>query len=385
MRKIKVGIIGTGFIGPAHIEALRRLGFVEVVAIADVNQEVAKQKAELLNVEKYYGDYKELLKDPEIESVHVCTPNYLHYKIAKDALLANKHVICEKPLAMNSSEADELIRIAKEKKLVNAVHFNLRFYPLMHHAKKMIEEGELGQIFAVNGSYQQDWLFYDTDFNWRLLPEFSGDSRAVADIGSHWLDLIEFVTGIKVNEVCADFATFYPIRKKPLKPVETYAGKLLSPEDYEEVKIETEDYATVLLKFNNGAHGSMTVNQVAAGRKNRLYFEIYGSKKSISWDSERPNELWIGRRDGTNEILMKDPSLLNPYAREITSFPGGHNEGFPDTSKQMFKKVYEYILQDGHLKGETPDFPTFEDGRRELFLCEQIVKSAKENKWVVIE
>jgi len=385
MRKIKVGIIGTGFIGPAHIEALRRLGYVDVVALADINEEVAKQKAELLNVEKYFGDYKKLLDDEEIMVVHVCTPNYLHYKISKEALLKGKHVICEKPLAMNSIEGKELVEIAKKKNLVNVVHFNLRFYPLMHHLKKMIERGELGKIFAINGSYQQDWLMYETDFNWRLMPEYSGISRAVADIGSHWLDLIEFVTGLKVVEVFADFATFHPIRKKPLKPVETYAGKLMKSDDYEDIEIKTEDYATVLLRFDNGAHGSMTVNQVAAGRTNRLYFEIYGSKKGVSWNSERPNELWIGRRDGSNEILMKDPSLLDPYAREIISYPGGHNEGFPDTIKQLFGKVYKYILREGHKKGEAPDFPTFEDGQRELQICEAIVKSAKSNSWVYID
>lgn len=381
MEKIKVGIIGTGFIGPAHIEALRRLGNIDIIALADINEEVAKQKAEVLNIKGYYGNYKDLLNNKQIDIVHVCTPNYLHYTISKEALLAGKHVVCEKPLAMNSSEAGDLIKIAKSKNLVNAVHFNLRFYPLMHQAKSMVENGELGRILAVNGSYQQDWLFYETDFNWRLQPEFSGDSRAVADIGSHWLDLIEYITGIKVAQVCADFATFHPVRKKPLKPVETYSGKLLTPEDYADIKINTEDYATVLLRLDSGAHGSMTVNQVAAGRKNRLYFELYGSRKAIGWDSERPNELWIGRRDGNNETIMKDPSLLYQYARDIVSFPGGHNEGFPDTSKQMFKKLYKYISDEGYLKGLEPDFPTFEAGQRELILCEQIVNSAKTGKW----
>jgi len=381
MRKIKTGVIGTGFIGPAHVEALRRLGYVDVVALADIDAGVAAQKAKMLSIGKSFGDYRNLLKDPEIEIVHICTPNNLHYIMSKEAMEAGKHVVCEKPLAMNSTEAEELIKIARGKNLVNAVHFNIRFYPLMHQAKKMVENGELGKILAVNGSYQQDWLFYETDYNWRLQPEFSGDSRAVADIGSHWLDLVEFITGIKVNEVCADFATFHPTRKKPLKPVETYAGKILSPEDYADIEINTEDYATVLLRFDNGAHGSMTVNQVAAGRKNRLYFEIYGSRKAIGWDSEKPNELWIGRRDGNNEVLMKDPSLMHQYAREIISFPGGHNEGFPDTSKQMFGKLYKYIAEEGYKKGEAADFPTFEAGCRELLLCENIVKSAREDKW----
>lgn len=382
MDKVKVGIIGTGFIGPAHIEALRRLGFVEIAALADSNEAVAKQKAEVLHVDKYYGDYMNLLADKEIDAVHICTPNHLHYRMAKAALLAGKHVVCEKPLAVNMEQANELLEIAREKQLVNAVHFNLRFYPLMHQVKKMVENNDLGQILAVNGSYQQDWLFYETDFNWRLQPEFSGDSRAIADIGSHWLDLVEFITGIQVNEVCADFATFHPVRRKPLKPLETYANKVLDANDYEDIPIHTEDYATVLLRFNNGAHGAMTVNQVAAGRKNRLYFEICGSKKSIAWNSERPNELWIGRRDGNNEIMMKDPSLVDDYAREIMDFPGGHNEGFPDTSKQMFKKVYIYILEASHLKNEKPDFATFKTGQRELMLCEKIVKSAHERSWI---
>jgi len=384
MNKIKAGIIGTGFIGKAHIESLRRLGYVEVVAFSYHNAELAQQKAKLLSIDKAYGDYHDLLKDSEIEVVHICTPNNLHYTIAKEALEAGKHVICEKPLAMNSSEAEDLIKIARQKNLVNAVHFNIRFYPLIHQAKAMVGKGDLGTILAVNGSYQQDWLFHETDYNWRLEPEFSGNSRAVADIGSHWLDLVEFITKIKINQVCADFAIFHPVRKKPLnlKSVETYAGKILSPKDYADVTINTEDYASILLRFDNGAHGSLTVNQVAAGRKNRVYFEIYGSNKAISWNSEIPNELWVGRRDGNNEIIMKDPSLVDDYAREIISFPGGHNEGFPDTSKQMFEKVYKYIAGKGYLNGEVPEFPTFEAGYRELVLCENIFKSSKENRWV---
>lgn len=193
---------------------------------------------------------------------------------------------------------------------MNAVHFNIRFYPLVHQARAMVEQGDLGKILAVNGSYQQDWLFYETDYNWRLEPQYSGDSRAVADVGSHWLDAVEYITACSVQEVCADFATFYPIRKKPLKPLETYSGKLLSAEDYGDVEINTEDYATVLLHFDNGAHGSLTVNQVAAGRKNRLYFEIYGDKAALAYDSERPNEMWVGRRDGNNQTIML-PTVVN--------------------------------------------------------------------------
>lgn len=378
MNRLKVGVIGTGFIGPAHIEALRRTGLADVVALADINDEVAKAKAEELSIPTSYGNYKDMLANPNIDIVHVCTPNHLHFSMSKEAMEAGKHVVCEKPLAMNSEEAAELVKIAKQQGVVNAIHFNLRFYPVMHHVKAMIESGELGEIFAVNGSYQQDWLFYQTDYNWRLEPEYSGDSRAVADIGSHWLDAVEFMTGLKVTKVCADFATFYPIRKKPLKPVETYSGKMLTPEDYKDIEINTEDYATVLLRLGDKAHGSFTVNQVAAGRKNRCYIEIYGSKKSAVIDTERCNEVWIGRRDANNELLLKDPSLLNETGRVIASFPGGHNEGFPDTSKQLFKKMYKYIL-DGQTG--TIEFPTFEDGARELELCEVIIDSAKDECW----
>jgi len=378
MKKINAGVIGTGFIGPSHIEALRRLGYVNIIAMADINIKVAKEKAEQLTVGKVYGDYKELLADKTIEVVHICTPNYLHYPIAKEALLAGKHVVCEKPLAINPIQGRDLLELVKKTGLVAAVHFNLRFYPLVQQAKAMVEAGELGDILAVNGSYQQDWLLYQTDYNWRLEPEFNGKSRAVADIGSHWLDMIEYITGVKIEKVYADFCTFFTIRKKSAKLFKTYTGKILKSSDYKDIKINTEDYATVLLRFNNGAHGSMTVNQVAAGRKNRLVFELYGTKMSIAWDSENPNEMWIGKRDSKNELLIKDPSLMNSSVRQYSSYPGGHAEGFPDTSKQLFNNVYKQILA-----GKEPgfDFPTFEDGYRELILCDAIFDSALKEKW----
>ncbi|MFA5014160.1 MAG: Gfo/Idh/MocA family oxidoreductase [Actinomycetota bacterium] len=378
MKKINTGVIGTGFIGPFHIEALRRLGYVNIVATADINKKVAKEKAEQLNVDKAYENYKELLAEKTIEVVHVCTPNHLHYPIVKEALLAGKHVVCEKPLAIDPKQGRDLLELVKKTGLVAAVHFNLRFYPLVQQAKAMIEAGEIGDILAVNGSYQQDWLLYQTDYNWRLEPEFSGKSRAVADIGSHWLDMVEYISGIKIEKVYADFCTFFKTRKKPIKSVETYTGKFLKSSGHKDIKINTEDYATVLLRFNNGAHGSITVNQAAAGRKNRLAFELYGTKMSIAWNSENPNEMWIGKRDSKNELLIKDPSLMNRSVRQYSSYPGGHAEGFPDTSKQLFNNVYKQILT-----GKEPkfDFPTFEDGYRELILCDVIFDSALKEKW----
>ena len=382
MERLKVGVIGKGFIGPAHIEALMRLGTIEVVALAGTDEVESKVKAEQLGIRESYGDYKKLLENKELEVIHICSPDHMHYPMVKEALDAGKHVVCEKPLAISVEQGKALLELADKKGLVHAVHFNIRYYPLMRQLKMMVDKGEFGKIFAVHGSYLQDWLFYPSDYNWRLDPELSGKSRAVADIGSHWIDLIEYVSGLRINEVFADFATFHKTRKKPLKPLETYAGKLLKPEDYRDINIDTEDYATVLFRFKNGAKGVMTVNQVAAGRKNRLYFEMDGSKKSAAWDSETPNQMWIGRRDGNNEILMKDPALVYPECTNLIDYPGGHNEGFPDTLKQIFKEIYSYI-RDSNRKS-TPPFPTFKDGLRELVLGEKILESNDSEKWVKV-
>jgi predicted dehydrogenase len=335
-----------------------------------------------LGIPRAFGSLKEMLVDPDIDVVHLATPNYLHYSHAKAALLAGKHVVCEKPLSMNATESAELVELAAEKKLVNAVNFNIRMYPLVQQARSMVQSGELGDMFILQGSYLQDWLLLPTDWNWRLEPDLGGTLRAVGDIGSHWLDLLTFITGLRIEEVYADFKTFHPIRKKPSKPLETYTGKILTPEDYIDQNIYTEDYATILLHYENGVRGVLTVSQVSSGRKNRLFYEISGSKSSLAWDSERPNELWIGHRTAPNQTLLKDPSLLSPEAREATSYPGGHNEGFPDTFKQLYTKVYNYIFAGDFSK--TPDFPTFADGHYEMQLCEAIEHSAKEGKWVKV-
>lgn len=377
---IKVGVAGLGFIGPAHIEALRRIPGIEVVAITENNEELAKTKAEQLGIQKYFGSYSELLKE-DIDCVHICTPNFLHFEMAKTALLAGKHVVCEKPLATTVAEGEELLKLAQEKRLVHAVHFNIRYYPLVRQMKVMREKGELGEVYSIIGSYLQDWLFYSTDYNWRLEPELSGKSKAVADIGSHLMDLLEYISGLKITEVMADFKTIYPVRQKPLKPAETFTGKMLQPEDYEDVPISTEDYATVMLRFNNGNKGVITVSQVAAGRKNRLSLEISGSKQTFAWNSESPNEIWIGKRNAPNQVLLRDPSLFEKESAALISFPGGHNEGFPDTSKQMFKEVYENIRK-GTMEGAK--FPTFEDGLRELILCECILESNEKECWVKV-
>ena len=381
MAKIKVGVVGTGFIGPAHIEALRRLPNVEVTALCEVNMELATTKAAQLGIERPCT-FEQLLAMDDIACVHVCTPNFLHYSQSKAVLLAGKHVVCEKPLAKDLHEAAELVDLAKKTGLVNAVHFNLRYYPLVRQMKTMREQGDLGDIYSIIGSYLQDWLFYATDYNWRLEPDKSGDSRAIADIGSHLMDVIEYITGLKTMEVMADFNTIHKTRKKPLKPVETYSGKMLQPEDYADVPITTEDHANVLLRFDNGNRGSITVSQVSAGRKNQLKLEISGSKQTLAWNSESPNQLWIGHRDRSNELLLRDPSLAYPAARDIMSFPGGHNEGFPDTSKQLFKEVYAAVTIG--KQPENPTYPTFADGYRELLICEKILESNRKQGWVKV-
>jgi predicted dehydrogenase len=378
---IKAAIVGTGFIGPAHLEALRRIPNVEVVALVEVNQELADEKAKQLGIPRAYV-FADMLKQDDIDVVHICTPNFLHYSQAKAVLEAEKHVVCEKPLAISLEEAEDLVKIAKTTGLVNAVHFNLRYYPMVRQMKVMREKGELGEVYSIMGSYLQDWLFLQTDYNWRLEPDKSGDSRAIADIGSHLLDITEYVTGLKITAVMADFSTVHKTRLKPLKAIETYSGKMLTPADYQEVPINTEDHATVLLRFDNGSKGSITVSQVNAGRKNRLNIEIAGSVSAFEFNSERPNELWIGKREKANEQLMKDPSLVHREVSSLVSFPGGHNEGFPDTSKQLFKEVYAAVA--AGKQPEQPTFPTFADGLRELLIGERIVESNKKQAWVTI-
>jgi predicted dehydrogenase len=379
--KIQAGIAGTGFIGPAHLEALRRNN-IHVTGLAESSKELAQKKADELGIPTAYASFEDMIADPQITTVHLATPNFLHYSQARSALIAGKHVVCEKPLAINSTESSELVSLANERKLVNVVNFNLRFYPLCHHARTMVRQGQLGEIRLVHGSYLQDWLLYETDWNWRLDKKIGGPLRAVADIGSHWMDMVTFITGLKINAVLADLKTFFPVRKKPAGSIDTFNGKLVKAQEYVDQPIETEDYASILLRFNNGAKGVLTVSQISAGRKNRLWLELDGSESAVSFNSERPNELWIGYREKPNEILLKDPSLLSEEAREITSYPGGHNEGYPDTFKQLYAKVYQYI-REGNFDAK-PGFPTFVDGHYEILLCEAIEKSASEEKWIYI-
>ena len=368
IRDIRAAVVGTGFIGVVHVEALRRLG-VEVVGVVGSSPERAAAKEGL---PAPYPSFEAMLADASVEVVHLTTPNHLHFEQARAALAAGKHVVCEKPLAMTSAETAELVRLAEESGLVHAVNFNVRFYPQCQEARARMQAGELGAVRLVSGGYLQDWLLHDTDWNWRLDPALGGSLRAVGDIGSHWLDLITFVTGRHIEAVMADLATFIPVRRKPVGPVETFAVGAAAG-DTVEAPMETEDAAGILLRFAGGARGVLTVSQVSAGRKNLLSFQIDGAERSLAWASERPEELWTGHRDRPNELML----------RERGDYPPGHAQGFADTFKALYRAVYAAVAAGG--PPPEPDYPTFADGHEEALIGEAIARSHAEQRWVTVD
>jgi predicted dehydrogenase len=376
---VGVAVVGTGFIGPVHVEALRRLGR-PVIGVLGSTPQKSQTSAEALGLFRGYASFEELLADSQVGVVHLASPNRLHFEQCKQAIAAGKHVLCEKPLAMTAVETAKLAALAQAAPVVTAVCYNVRFYPMCLEARQQIASGAIGRIFHVTGSYVQDWLHKDTDFNWRVLAEEGGALRAVADIGTHWMDLVQFLTGDPIAAVCADLATIFPLRKRPRGSVETFQSKTQQAADTEDIAISTEDYGSILFRCQSGARGCFTVSQVMAGRKNAIHFELAGSQAGLSWHSERPNELWIGHRDRPNETFVRDPALLHPSVHPFADYPGGHNEGFPDTFKQLFKAVYRYI-DAGDWKAPR-DFPTFADGHREVLLCEAILRSQRDRGWV---
>jgi predicted dehydrogenase len=379
MHNLKTAVVGAGFIGPVHVEALRRLG-VTVTGILGCDQQESKSAAESMGLPKAYTDLDEILADDAVDAVHLAVPNVLHYDFAKRVVAAGKNVMCEKPLAMNSTQSAELVELAKSKGVVAAVCYNIRFYPLNLQAREMVAQGDVGKIYAINGSYVQDWLLYDTDYNWRVLADQGGDLRAIADIGTHWMDLVLSITGLEVEAVMADLYTVHPIRNRPTGEVETFTGKMDQQVETEPVEVTTEDYGCVLFRFKGGARGSLNVSQVTAGRKNTLRYEIAGSKAALAFDSQNPNELWIGHRDRANQSLVRDPALVADMPRGFINYPGGHNEGFPDAFKQCFRSFYQAIASGD--QDSTGLYPTFEEGHREILLCEAILQSHRDQKWV---
>ncbi|QDT11396.1 Gfo/Idh/MocA family protein [Planctomycetes bacterium K23_9] len=376
-RTLTAVVVGTGFIGPVHVEALRRAG-IHVAGILGSSKEKSQRSADALGVATGYGSLDDVLADGAVDAVHLTSPNRYHFEQAAAVLRSGKHVLCEKPLAMNSRETSELVQLSEASSCVAGVAYNIRFYPLCHEAADRVASKDFGTTLHVTGSYVQDWLLKETDFNWRVMAKDGGELRAVADIGTHWLDLVQFITGQKVVSVCADLQTVYPVRKKPVGETTTFSGG--DQGDTQDVAIATEDAGSILLQFSDGARGSLHVSQTTAGRKNCLRFEIAGSKQTIAMNTEQPNSLWIGHRDRANETLIRDPALMTGSAASIASYPGGHAEGFPDTFKQLFRSFYGYIAA-GDFGAPRP-FPTFQDGHREVLLCEAILESHRQRKWI---
>ncbi len=384
MRKIKVGIIGMGFIGVSHIEAIRRVGYLELVAVADENYELAQRKANDYCVPVCYRTADELIADPEIEVVHNCTPNHLHLSINEKIIRAGKHVFSEKPLGKSSAESQKMLDLLKEyPNTVAGVNFCYRMNALLQDAKNRIAAGEIGDLYLIHGSYLQDWLMFDTDYNWRIEPEISGESRCVGDIGSHWMDTAQVLAGCRITEVCANVVTAIPVRKKPSKPVEAFAVN--NDVETVDVPVKTEDYAGVLVKFANGASGVFQCSQISAGRKCFIDIEVDGSKASLQWQHQTSDRMWKGNRDKNNEEIMRNPNLMTPEARKYTYLSAGHPEGWNDAFKNNLAAFYAFI-RDGKKLGVDPcDFATFEDGHYMMKLIEAVIKSGRERRWVRVE
>ncbi len=378
---INAGVIGVGFIGVAHVEALRRIG-VNVVGVVGSSPERAQAKADVAHLPKVYDSVEHLLADPGIDAIHIATPNHLHYDQVRVCLDAGKHVVCEKPLTLTSDQSAELVEQASASGLVNAVCFNLRFYGQVLQSRAMVASGDLGTVNYVTGRYFQDWLLRDTDWNWRLRPDEAGSLRAVADIGSHWLDLARFMTGRDIVEVMADLHTFVPVRRHPPGPVETFAGPSVD-DDIVEENMTSDDAASIMLRFEDGARGLTSISQVSAGRKNTIDFEIDGGDASVSWRSEDPELLLIGHRGRPNELLNRDPTLVHESVAPHIGYPGGHVEGYADTFRALFASVYLDIATGG--PSSEPDYPTFADGYDAMLVTDAVSRSAREQRWIAVD
>lgn len=376
---IRAAVIGTGFIGTVHVHALRRLG-VQITGVLGSSPDRGRARAAEIGVGNSYSSLEELLSDESVDVVHVTSPNHAHYGQVKAIIAAGRHVICEKPLAMTSAESAELVDLALASKTVNAVCYNIRFYPLNHQAYGMVRAGELGEIRFVTGHYHQDWLAKPTDWNWRLEAEIGGALRSVTDIGTHWVDLTSFVTGLKAQAVFADLSTFLQERQRPLGPVETFSSAAGATEP---VAINTDDASAIMIRYEGGAKAVMSTSQINVGQKNSLVWNTAGSKASVAWDSENPDYLRIGRRDEPNQTLMRDFSLMNAAGSNAASMPPGHVEGFADSFFAFFRAVYADIRSGERQSDST--WATFADGHFAMRFCDAVQKSAREGRWVELD
>jgi predicted dehydrogenase len=375
MRSVRCGIVGFGFIGPQHAEAMRRLGFVDIAAVCSSEPEIARQRASRLGIPKVYERYEDLLNDPTIEVIDIVTPTRMHHPITMAAIARGKHVIVEKPMALSVAQAGEMRDAARAARVVNAVTFNYRYHPLVQQARIMVGRGDVGTIHLLHGHYLQEWLLYDTDFSWRLDPAESGPAAMVGDAGCHWFDLVEHVTGLRVTSVLAELRTVISTRRRPLVAREAFA-EAGAEDETEPYSVRVPDLGAILLRLSNGGTATFLTSPLCAGHKNDLRFEIHGSKMSLSWVQEDPNCLWIGRRGQPDQLLNRDPGLLAPEARPYTSLPGGHSEGWPDAFKNTLSNIFEFIAEGRDpLTADGIQFPTFADGYRAAAITDAIVRS----------
>jgi len=376
---LRAGVIGTGFIGPVHIEAIKRIG-AQVTAVCGSTKN-AQATADRWGIPEVYGDYdyRALCASPNVDVVHVTSPNKEHVEQSLAALAAGKHVICEKPLGMDTAETARLVEAAAASDRVFAVNYMCRFFPGVLQMRELVQSGKLGKIIHVQGHFFQDWLLKETDFNWRLLASEGGKLRAVGDIGTHWIDAVSFILGARVDSVFAALETFHKTRLRPEGPVQTFAK--LDPAKMARFDVDTEDLASVLLRFDNGVHANASVSQVAAGWKCSLYVGIYGTEGSVQWDLQQPNEIIVGRRDEPNQVLQRGSAGFLEDVSHFTDYPAGHPEGFPDSHKMHCRAVYEHIVAGGT---EPILFATAADGHREVELCEAILASSESERWVKV-
>ncbi len=377
--RIRAAVIGTGFIGTVHVQSLRRLG-VQVIGVLGSSPERGAARAAEIGVGNAYPTLEALLADDSVDVVHVTSPNHAHYPQVMAILAAGKHVICEKPLAMTSQQSAEMVEMANASGKICAVCYNIRFYPLNQQAHGMVRAGELGDIRFVTGHYHQDWLAKPTDWNWRLQSEVGGTLRSVGDIGTHWVDLTSFITGLKAKSVFADLTTFLPERQRPTGPVETFSSAQGATES---VAVDTDDAAAIMLRYEGGAKGVMTTSQVNVGRKNSLTWDVAGSTASAAWNSETPDHLFIGHRDSANQILMRDFTLMNATGTRAATLPPGHVEGFADSFFNFFSAVYADVC--AGQRGSDSTWASFEDGHYEMRLCDAVVMSSRKCRWVDLD
>lgn len=387
LHQLRAGVIGTGFIGPVHIEALKRLG-VQVSAICGSTKS-ARATATKWGIPEVYGDYdyQAMLRSPNVDVVHITSPNKAHVEQSLAALAAGKHVICEKPLGMTSRDTVKIVEAVNKggrRGPVFAVNYMCRFFPAVLEMRAMVQRGDLGRIMHVQGHFFQDWLQMPTDYNWRLLASEGGKLRAVGDIGTHWIDAVSFILGTRAKSVFAHLETFHKTRFRPKGEVQTFAR--IDPKKMIPYRVDTEDFGSVLLKFGkarhgfaDGVHASASISQVAAGWKCSLYLGIYGTKGSVQWEFQEPNHILLGRRDEPNQILQRATAGFNADVAGFTDYPGGHPEGFPDSHKMHYRAVYEHIAS----SRKTPViFATAADGHHEVQLCEAILQSSRRKGWI---